>query len=223
MYTTLYPFLYIAVMLIKVDAIETVQRLDPANFIITVCVLVFLRNRSEVVRLLGICAAFIIIFSSLFNDYRSVVGEEMGVNELDYVVSEGTFKGIVTTEEKGQDIKEGSEYLDLLVGDSYYQLRDRLCIGYLLAENGKMCANSSWDSTQYGTDKYKNNMAQIENYYSRTGIIPDMILYLGNETSIDAPDFEYNDFVNSKYKLTLDDKDAPNIFGNRVRVYSLQK
>lgn len=202
LYIGLYPILFAVGEAIMVDSSNTIGRFTAAVPTIAICLLFFMEEKSEIIRLIAVVTVvFGIVELSL--SVGSYVYRDDALMKLQYRVEDGVYKGIYTTKERAEDLPELETYLNQYIEDGeYYEFHDLVPYGYLMMHTGKPLSIATWDSMNYSYGK--NAPAENYEYYRRRQTIPDKIFYVdyGNDDrlSIEDPRFMYNEFVEAYYK-----------------------
>jgi len=138
-----------------------------------------------------------------------IFGDEP-IDSLKYCVSEGSYKGIYTTQSRAEDLPEVQRYLEENISiEESVSFRDNAAYAYL-SRSENICDVKAFDELAwyYGA----NNPRSMYRYYKNRNMIPDVIAYIDygrDETlSIEASSdvFQFNDFVNQYYKLDSEEQ-----------------
>lgn len=124
------------------------------------------------------------------------------ISALTCRVEKGVYKGLFTTSERAEALQKLEEQLQSRVSPGEAVLfADLMPTAYLMTD-GHPCTPTSWDPCKYRNGFQDDDAYQ--NYFERTGIIPDKIFFIQSEEnplSIDDPENEFAAWVYSNYTL----------------------
>lgn len=202
MYIGFYPILFAVGEAAVVDSGNTIGRFTAAVPTIAICLLFFMEEKSEIVRLISVTTAILCAVELSLN-VGSYVYRDAAIIQLQYRVEEGVYKGLYTTKARANDLPDLEVYLNRYISDEEtYEFHDLAPYGYLMMHRGKPLSIATWDSMNYSYGK--NAPAENYEYYRRRQAIPNKIFYVdyGNDDrlSIEDPNFMYNEFVETYYE-----------------------
>ncbi len=205
-YLGVVPVMFSVAEIILIDDSANIRRFAHSFTIVIPLIYMLLKQKSKWTHVIAVLTAAILIMATTYADFHYVYRDDI-IQNLDYRVESGVYKGIYTTAERAQDLPELEEYLNDIIGEGEsYAFRDNVPSAYLMVHSGKVCEISTWDYMQYAYGR--NAPAVMYDYYRRRDMIPDKIIYvdLGKDPklSIEDPEFRYNDWVNAYYDLVED-------------------
>lgn len=161
-------------------------------------------------RILRYMTAIVLTVLIIFCELKGLryVYRDQPLDELDYKVGSGIYKGIYTSSQNARDTIELERYIrDSTSEEEYVAFRDNVPVGYLFM-NGKICDIRTWDCMQYSYGK--NNPTKLYAYYEKRKLIPDKIIYVdyGRDEWLSMYDenYLYNQFINDNYYKVLDEE-----------------
>ncbi len=205
-YLGVVPALFSVAEIILIDASANISRFAHSFTIVIPLIYVLLKQKSKWTHVIAALTAAILILATIYANFHYVYRDDI-IQNLDYRVESGVYKGIYTTADRAHDLPELEEYLNGVIGEGEsYAFRDNVPSAYLMVHGGKACEISTWDYMQYAYGR--NAPAVMYDYYRRRDMIPDKIIYVdfGRDPnlSIEDPEFRYNDWVNAYYDLVED-------------------
>ena len=151
----------------------------------------------------------IAITSIFLSDFYHYVYRDEDVNQLNFKIESGIYKGIYTTEER----KNGLENLEKTIKEHSDSEKTLLVAnhfpGAYIMAGMKPFSPTIFEPLlmDYGFTSVK----PLTNYYEARSNIPDMIFIILYEGVLDFyknNEYEINDFINDNYELTFQDEDA---------------
>lgn len=200
-YVGVYPILFAAGEAIMVDSGSTVERFTAVVPTMAICLLFFMKERSEIIRLLAAATAALCALELGLNVWSYVYRDEE-LAKLQYRVEEGVYKGLYTTSARANDLPKLERYLNQYIEEGeYYEFHDLAPFGYLMMHTGQPCSIATWDSLNYSYGK--DAPAELYEYYRRRQAIPNKIFYVDygrdEKLSIEKSTFKYNEFIKTYY------------------------
>ena len=152
---------------------------------------------------------FFIIFTIVFsmcilqNSY-SLNYREAEMSELKYKVKTGIYKGLYTTQNRGESLEKLEKELKKVVFPKDKVLfMETVPMGYLMVFEAIPFAPTTWDIMQYSYGFNNDEIMQL--FFAQKKDIPDKIIYIftGRDKilSIDKKDYKFNNFVNKNYNF----------------------
>ena len=202
LYVGIYPIIFAVGETIGVDSGAVIERFTAVVPVLAICLLFFMEQKSEMVRLVATATAILCILEIAVG-VSTFVYRDGTIMNLRTQVKEGVYKGIFTTKARARDLPALEEYLNQYIETGeYYEFHDLVPCGYLMMHTGEVCSIATWDSLNYSYGR--NAPAELYEYYKRRQVIPDKIFYVDfgrdEHLSIEDSDFKYNEFVEAYYE-----------------------
>lgn len=164
------------------------------------------KNRYDYAKVVPVFILMIITGSYLFNSYTYVYRDE-SIWKLNTMVSEGPYKGMITTETRTKGLAELDHIIDQYVNeDDYILAMDNDPFIYLMS-NGHVCSPSTWDEALYSYGFDQPDL--YYDYFSVTNTEPTKIIYFNyghvETMSVDV-DYKFNEYVYTNYDLLYENR-----------------
>lgn len=166
----------------------------------SICVLIGADNPyiGRIVLIIGLlCIAFISIKKAFSYVYR-----DDSMDQLNYRVESGIWKGLYTTEQRSKDVIALEEEIRRMTDNTKnVMFLDWVSFAYLMTDS-ELCAPSTLDTCLYSYDI--NDASILYDYFSLAKSVPQSIIYVdyGRDAegwSFERDDWRFNKFVRSFY------------------------
>ena len=221
-YIGIYPIAFSVGCALFINNSASFERYTAAIPCLAISLLILMNQKDRFTVVLSNSVCIISSLAIIASVYLFIYRDD-SIQNLKYMVNDGVYKGLFTTETRAKDLPMMENYLqDIIDDEDYYAFRDNVPAGYLMTHKGKMCEVAAWDCLNYSYGR--NNPTILYEYYERRGVIPDKYVYVdfGRDEFLSIENKEYllNDFINSYYVKTVD-TDVNDTF-KRVIVYEYQ-